>query len=105
MAKKIIRKKKVASNVAVPTKRKVVKRKKPTNVVVLEDWLLAKVLSEKETKEVYDSWENAFGKIKVEFFRTTYSDLVDIYFTYGKKHRARTEKRFQESIAKEVFFD
>lgn len=85
--------------------KRIIRKKKPSNVVVLEDWLLAKVLSEKETKEVYDSWENDFGKIEVEFFRTTYRDLVNIYFTYSKKHRARTEQRFQESIAKEVFFD
>ena len=63
MAKKIVRKKKEASN-----------------VVVFEDWLLDKVLSERWTRVEYNS--------RTEAGRTT-KGLVEIYFTYSKKHRVR----------------
>ena len=61
MAKKIVRKKKEASN-----------------VVVFEDWLLGKVLSEYATKREYES--------RAKYGVTT-KGLVEIYFTYSKKHR------------------
>lgn len=60
--------------------KRIIRKKKPSNVVVFEDWLLAKVLSEYGMKREYESRAR---------YGVTTKGLVEIYFTYSKKHRVR----------------